>query len=186
MVHARTLFDHPGQGQPRRRHRLAAQGAQRLHRSHRTTSAFSTRTSRGGAKIRSSGRHRRRPWPCMSRNCWPRCARASSPARISFATARATGTIRFSPSIPSMRDWMVSSWTVALLFQQLNRYAEVLRRAGRAGEATGADRSCQPTMRLDFNRFLDPRRYGCRLWPFRARRWTARAAAASKRHAHGS
>ncbi len=34
-----------------------------------------------------------------------------------------------------MRDWMVSSWTVALLFQQLNRYAEVLRRAGRTAEA---------------------------------------------------
>ena len=40
------------------------------------------------------------------------------------------------PVDPRMRDWMVSSWTVALLFQQLNRYAEVLRRAGR--EADGA------------------------------------------------
>ena len=35
------------------------------------------------------------------------------------------------PADPKMRDWMVSSWTVALLFQQLNRYAEVLRRDGR-------------------------------------------------------
>jgi 1,2-beta-oligoglucan phosphorylase len=30
------------------------------------------------------------------------------------------------PADPKMRDWMVSSWTVALLFQQVNRYAEVL------------------------------------------------------------
>ena len=36
------------------------------------------------------------------------------------------------PADPKMRDWMVSSWTVALLFQQLNRYAEVLRRAAAA------------------------------------------------------
>ena len=39
------------------------------------------------------------------------------------------------PADPKMRDWMVSSWTVALLYQQLNRYAEVLRRAGRNGRA---------------------------------------------------
>ena len=32
MVHARPLRDHPGQGQPWRRHRLAAEGAERLHR----------------------------------------------------------------------------------------------------------------------------------------------------------
>ena len=34
------------------------------------------------------------------------------------------------PADPTMRDWMVSSWTVALLYQQVNRYAEVLSRAG--------------------------------------------------------
>ncbi|MGI8570190.1 MAG: GH36-type glycosyl hydrolase domain-containing protein [Methylocella sp.] len=57
------------------------------------------------------------------------------------------------PVDPKMHDWMVSSWTVALLFQQLNRYAEVLRRAGRAGEAE-APRQLASEMRLDFNRFL--------------------------------
>ena len=66
------------------------------------------------------------PSPRMSKSCSRRCASASSPARISSATARATGTTRCSRSIRTMRDWMVSSWTVALLFQQLNRYAEVL------------------------------------------------------------
>jgi cellobiose phosphorylase len=52
-----------------------------------------------------------------------------------------------------MRDWMVSSWTVSLLFQQLNRYAEVLERAGRGGEA-GELRALAVAMREDFNRHL--------------------------------
>jgi len=34
------------------------------------------------------------------------------------------------PVDPAKRDWMVSSWTVALLYEQLCRYAAVLRRAG--------------------------------------------------------
>jgi cellobiose phosphorylase len=57
------------------------------------------------------------------------------------------------PVDPKMRDWMVSSWTVALLFEQLNRYAEVMRRAGRAGEAK-APSQLASEMRLDFNRYL--------------------------------
>ncbi|MDQ6868734.1 MAG: cellobiose phosphorylase [Pseudomonadota bacterium] len=55
------------------------------------------------------------------------------------------------PVDPMLRDWMVSSWTVALLFQQLNRYAEALRRAGR--EADGASQLATG-MKADFNRFL--------------------------------
>jgi len=57
------------------------------------------------------------------------------------------------PVDPKMRDWMVSSWTVALLFEQLNRYAEVLRRAGRAADAGGPS-ELAATMRRDFNRYL--------------------------------
>jgi 1,2-beta-oligoglucan phosphorylase len=57
------------------------------------------------------------------------------------------------PADPSMRDWMVSSWTVALLFQQLTRYAEVLRRAGRGDEANGLS-GLAAAMREDFNRYL--------------------------------
>ena len=53
----------------------------------------------------------------------------------------------------SMRDWMVSSWTVALLFEQLNRYAEVLRRAGRDDDVEGLS-ELAAGMRLDFNRHL--------------------------------
>jgi cellobiose phosphorylase len=57
------------------------------------------------------------------------------------------------PADPRMRDWMVSSWTVALLFQQLNRYAEVLRRAGRAAEAETLG-ELVAAMRAEFNRHL--------------------------------
>ena len=57
------------------------------------------------------------------------------------------------PADPDMRDWMVSSWTVALLFQQLNRYAEVLSRAGRAAGAADL-RTLASSMRADFNRHL--------------------------------
>src|SRR5208337_5168424 len=35
------------------------------------------------------------------------------------------------PVDPTKRDWMVSSWTVALLYEQLRRHAVILRHAGR-------------------------------------------------------
>ena len=57
------------------------------------------------------------------------------------------------PADPRMRDWMVSSWTVALLFQQLNRYADVLTRAGRDREAAELG-ALAAAMRTDFNRHL--------------------------------
>ena len=57
------------------------------------------------------------------------------------------------PADPAMRDWMVSSWTVALLYQQLGRYAEILDRAGDAAGA-GDPRALAAGMREDFNRLL--------------------------------
>lgn len=57
------------------------------------------------------------------------------------------------PVDPKMHDWMVSSWTVALLYQQLHRYAEVLRRAGRGNEARAAA-DLAAAMRADFNKYL--------------------------------
>lgn len=57
------------------------------------------------------------------------------------------------PVDPKMRDWMVSSWTVALLFQQIGRYAEILRRAGRHDEARSLTQLAA-AIRRDFNRFL--------------------------------
>jgi cellobiose phosphorylase len=57
------------------------------------------------------------------------------------------------PADPRLRDVMVSSWTVALLYQQLVRYADVLRRGGRNG-AAGVLSELALAMRSDFNRFL--------------------------------
>ena len=85
------------------------------------------------------------------------------------------------PADPRMRDWMVSSWTVALLFQQLNRYAEVLTRAGRDGEAAELG-ALAAAMRADFNRHLirDGTVAGYAL--FDAGRGRAGAPAAPERH----
>lgn len=57
------------------------------------------------------------------------------------------------PADPTLRDEMVSSWTVALLFHQLTRYAEVLRRAKRGDAAERLARLAEE-MRRDFNRHL--------------------------------
>ncbi len=57
------------------------------------------------------------------------------------------------PADPRLRDAMVSSWTVALLYEQLVRYADVLRRAGRNGAAKLLSELAL-AMRGDFNRFL--------------------------------
>ena len=56
------------------------------------------------------------------------------------------------PVDPRKRDWMVSSWTVALLYEQLCRYAEILRRAGRSDGS--AEERLATAIREDFNRFL--------------------------------
>jgi len=57
------------------------------------------------------------------------------------------------PADPTLRDKMVSSWTVALLTQQLVRYAEVQRRTGRVGEAEATSKLAE-AMRHDFNHYL--------------------------------
>ncbi|HME83569.1 MAG TPA: cellobiose phosphorylase [Roseiarcus sp.] len=58
------------------------------------------------------------------------------------------------PVDPTKRDWMASSWTVELLYEQLRRYAAILRYAGRpVGKAKELD-SLAVAMRKDFNRFL--------------------------------
>jgi len=57
------------------------------------------------------------------------------------------------PADPKLRDVMVSSWTVALLYQQLVRYADVLRRAGR-GTTAGEISELALAIGRDFNRYL--------------------------------
>lgn len=88
----------------------------------------------------------------MWKSCWPR-----SPYFIP-----GTSLIRYGegdwndslqPADPRMRDWMVSSWTVALLFQQLNRYAAVMDQAGQSGTADELALLAR-VMRSDFNRHV--------------------------------
>jgi cellobiose phosphorylase len=57
------------------------------------------------------------------------------------------------PVDPSLRDWMVSSWTVALLYQQLARYADLLHLADRH-DAADLISALAVNIRGDFNRFL--------------------------------
>ncbi|MGE0239217.1 MAG: cellobiose phosphorylase [Parvibaculaceae bacterium] len=57
------------------------------------------------------------------------------------------------PADPALRDSMVSSWTVALLYHQLTRYAEVLRRVRRGEEAERLARLAEE-MQRDVNRHL--------------------------------
>jgi 1,2-beta-oligoglucan phosphorylase len=57
------------------------------------------------------------------------------------------------PADPKMRDWMVSSWTVALLFQQVDRYAQLLQGVGRDDAAKDLA-ALAAAMRADFNRHL--------------------------------
>jgi cellobiose phosphorylase len=57
------------------------------------------------------------------------------------------------PADLSLREWLVSSWTSALLYQQLSRYADVLRRAGSVSEADRISK-LSDDVRSDFNRYL--------------------------------
>jgi 1,2-beta-oligoglucan phosphorylase len=58
------------------------------------------------------------------------------------------------PVDPMKRDWMASSWTVALLYEQLRRYAAILRHAGRRPKEAKELDALAAAMRDDFNRFL--------------------------------
>ncbi|MGA1803853.1 GH36-type glycosyl hydrolase domain-containing protein [Rhizobium sp. HT1-10] len=57
------------------------------------------------------------------------------------------------PADPHLRDWMVSSWTVALLYEQIVRYAAIMNDTGRIGEAHRLQRTAA-AMHDDFNRLL--------------------------------
>ncbi len=58
------------------------------------------------------------------------------------------------PVDPAKHAWMTSSWTVALLYEQLRRYAEIVRRAGRPLKEAKEHDSVAAAVRADFNRFL--------------------------------
>jgi cellobiose phosphorylase len=58
------------------------------------------------------------------------------------------------PVDPTKRDWMTSAWTVALLYEQLGRYAEILRRAKRPASQAKALDALAAAVRKDFNAHL--------------------------------
>src|SRR5262249_10116427 len=57
------------------------------------------------------------------------------------------------PVDPHWPDWMVSSWTVALLYEQLRRYAAILRRRGATPRADELDQLAA-AMAADVERHL--------------------------------
>lgn len=58
------------------------------------------------------------------------------------------------PVDPTKRDWMTSAWTVALFYEQLRRYAEILRQAKRALSQAKELDALAAAMRKDFNAYL--------------------------------
>jgi 1,2-beta-oligoglucan phosphorylase len=58
------------------------------------------------------------------------------------------------PVDPTKRDWMTSAWTVILFYEQLRRYAEILRRAKRAPKEAKALDALAAAVRKDFNTYL--------------------------------
>ena len=87
------------------------------------------------------------------------------------------------PVDPTKRDWMTSAWTVVLLYEQLRRYAEILRHAKRAPKRAKELDALAAAIRKDFNTHPHPRRGRRRLWRVQTGRRRASAFAASWRQA---
>ena len=62
--------------------------------------------------------------------------------------------IRLQPVDPTKRDWMTSAWTVVLLYEQLRRYAEILRQAKRTPKRAKEFDALAAAIRKDFNTHL--------------------------------
>jgi 1,2-beta-oligoglucan phosphorylase len=58
------------------------------------------------------------------------------------------------PVDPTKRDWMTSAWTVVLLYEQLRRYAEILRQANSAPTRARELDALAAAIRKDFNTHL--------------------------------
>jgi 1,2-beta-oligoglucan phosphorylase len=58
------------------------------------------------------------------------------------------------PVDPTKRDWMTSAWTVVLFYEQLRRYAEILRRAKRSSKQAKDLDALAAAARKDFNAHL--------------------------------
>ncbi|MGO4566836.1 cellobiose phosphorylase [Rhizobium sp. 2YAF20] len=57
------------------------------------------------------------------------------------------------PADPHLRDWMVSSWTVSLLYEQIVRYSAILDHRGQTEEGKSLAQTAA-AIKEDFNRFL--------------------------------
>ena len=68
------------------------------------------------------------------------------------------------PVDPTTSDWMTSAWTVALLYEQLRRYAEILRQAKRTPRRAKEFDALAAAVRKDFNALSHSRRSCRRLW----------------------
>ena len=58
------------------------------------------------------------------------------------------------PVDPTKRDWMTSAWTVVLFYEQLRRYAEILRRAKRELKQAKEVDALAAAVRKDFDTYL--------------------------------
>ena len=119
----------------------------------------------------------------ISQNSWRPCGRASLRGTHLIRYGEGDWNDSLQPVDPAMRDAMASSWTVALLFQQFRRAAEIYRRSGRTREARGIRRA----RRRHAGRLQcasDARRDRRGLCDLRAGRRGSRTAAASDRQAH--
>jgi cellobiose phosphorylase len=58
------------------------------------------------------------------------------------------------PVDPTTSDWMTSAWTAVLFYEQLRRYAEILRRAKRAPKRAKELDAIAAAVRKDFNTYL--------------------------------
>jgi 1,2-beta-oligoglucan phosphorylase len=58
------------------------------------------------------------------------------------------------PVDPTTKDWMTSAWTVVLFYEQLRRYAEILRQAKRAQKRARELDALAAAVRKDFNAYL--------------------------------
>ena len=152
VVHARALCVDPRPAQPRRRHRLATQGGLRLRRGDER-SRFLDEPVAWRREDNLEKTARRDPIAAHLEKLLATVRDRFIPGTHLIRYGEGDWNDSLQPADPHLRDWMVSSWTVALLYQQLNRYAEVLTRAGRGDAATDLSTLAR-SVREDFNRHL--------------------------------
>ena len=182
MVHARALFRHPGQAQPWRRDRLAAQGAVRLHRGDERP-RLPRRAGRLAARGRSRADRARGPDRGACRQAARHGARALHPRHASHPLRR--GRLERLPAAGrpehARLDGEQLDGRAAVPAARALRRGAAPRRARR--RRSGARRARGGHARR-FQPLSDARRHGRRLCDLRPGRRGAGAPAPPERHAH--